>query len=69
MVEAYKPIYTVKEAAAVLKCNVSKMYELLNTGQIPYLILGQKKIRGSDLERFIEKYPAAVPGEGGDKNA
>lgn len=68
VVEAYKPIYTVKEAAAVLKCNASKMYELPNTGQIPYLILGQRKIRGSDLERFIEKYPTASPGkmEGGE---
>ena len=71
MVEAYKPLYTVKETAGVLKCNTAKVYELLNYGKIPYLILGQKKIRGSDLERFIEQYPAARPetnkrkGEGG----
>lgn len=30
----------------------------MNSGELPYLVLGSKKIRGSDLERFIEKYPA-----------
>ena len=62
MVEAYKPLYTVKQAAQIL----------MNTGQLPYLNLGQKKIRGSDLERFIEKYPTALPrddGKGGRVNA
>ena len=62
MVEAYKPLYTVKQAAQIL----------LTTGQLPYLNLGQKKIRGSDLERFIEKYPTALPrddGKGGRVNA
>ena len=43
-----------------------KVYELINTGQLPYLLLGQKKIRGSDLEQFIEKYPVAQPEEGGN---
>lgn len=62
MVEPYKPIYTVKEAAAVLKVNVNFVYDLINTNQLPYLLLGQKKIRGSDLENFISKYPAASPG-------
>lgn len=64
MVAPYQPLYTVKEAAKILKVNPSKVYELINSQQLPYLLLGQKKIRGSDLERFIEKYPAAQP-EGG----
>lgn len=59
MVEPYKPIYTVKEAAKVLKVNPSKVYELINTRRLPCLLLGQKKIRGSDLEQFIMKYPEA----------
>lgn len=63
MVAPYQPLYTVKEAAKILKVNPSKVYELINSSQLPYLLLGQKKIRGSDLERFIEKYPAAIPGE------
>ena len=57
MVEPYKQIYTVKEAAAVLRVNVNFIYELINTGKLPYLLLGQKKIRGTDLERFIKTYP------------
>lgn len=31
MVEPYKPIYTVKEAAGVLRVNPSKVYELIST--------------------------------------
>ena len=30
----------------------------MNRGELPYLVLGSKKIRGSDLERYIESYPA-----------
>ncbi len=64
MVEPYQPIYTVKEAAKVLRVNPSKVYEFINTGQLPYLLLGQKKIRGSDLERFIMNYPVEIPEKG-----
>ena len=51
MVEPYKPIYTV--------------YELISTKKLPSLLLGQRKIRGSDLERFIMTYPVAGIEEGG----
>lgn len=54
MVEPYKPLYTVKQAAAILLINASSVYELMNSGELPYLQLGSKKIRGSDLEHFIE---------------
>lgn len=56
MVEPYKPLYTVKQAAAILLTNVNAVYDLMNSGKLPYLNLGSKKIRGSDLERFIESY-------------
>lgn len=58
MVEPYKPIYTVKEVAGVLKVNPSKVYELIRAGKLICLRLGQIKIRGSDLEQFIMTYPA-----------
>lgn len=61
MVEPHKPLYTVKEAAKVLKVNPSKVYELINSRRLPYLLLGQKKIQGSGLERFILNYPEAFP--------
>ena len=58
MVEPYKPIYTVKEVAKILKVNPSKVYELIRAGKLICLRLGQTKIRGSDLEQFIMTYPA-----------
>ena len=65
MVEPYKPLYTAKQAAQILLINVTTVYELMNTGQLPYLILGKgngtRKIRGSDLERFIETQKPAEP--------
>ena len=65
MVEPYKPLYTAKQAAQILLINVSTVYELMNTGQLPYLILGKgngtRKIRGSDLDRFIETQKPAEP--------
>jgi len=63
----YKPIYTTKEAAEILATSRNTVGELLRKGKIPYLLLnGARKIRGSDLERFIESYPVAQPeGAGG----
>lgn len=63
MVKAYEPLYTVKEAAKVLKVNVSAVYRLINTTQLVGLRLGSVKVRGSDLERFLEQYPALNPEE------
>lgn len=57
MVEPYKPLYTVKEASKVLKVNPETVYNLINKGVLPSLRLGSMKIKGSDLEQFIEKYP------------
>ena len=60
MVAAYKPIYTVKEVAAILGTNVNYVYLLINTKELPSLrINNAKKIRGSDLERYIENLPVA----------
>lgn len=57
MIEPYKPLYTAPEVAKVLRININAVYDLMNKGKLPYLVLGSKKVRGSDLERFIEKYP------------
>lgn len=58
-VQEYKPIYSMKETAKLLQVSVNTVYGLLNSGEIPYLSLGAKKIRGSDLEAFIQSYPVA----------
>lgn len=63
MVKPYEPLYTVKEAAKLLRTNPATVYELINNNQLPGLKLGSTKIRGSDLEHFIEKYPAMEGGQ------
>ena len=62
MVTEYKPLYTVKEVSRVLQVSNITVYSLMNTGKLPYLLIGSKKVRGSDLERFIENYPAEKAG-------
>ena len=67
MIEPYKPLYTAKQTAQILLVNVATVYEMMNTGQLPYLILGKgngsRKVRGSDLERFIEGQKPQDPGK------
>lgn len=67
MVEPYKPLYTARQTAQILLVNVATVYEMMNTGQLPYLILGKgngsRKVRGSDLERFIEGQKPQEPGK------
>ena len=65
----YAPLYTVKEASRILKISVADTYNLMNIGKLPYLILGSKKVRGSDLERFIENYPTAEVMKREDSNS
>ena len=63
MVEPYKPLYTVEETATVLMTNTDTVYSLIRKGSLRALKLGMIKIRGSDLEQFIEDYPV-FQGEG-----
>lgn len=63
MVQPYKPIYTVKEVAELLCTNKNVVYAFLNSGRLPYLLInGSRKVRGTDLENFINKYPAELSG-------
>ncbi len=61
-VMVYKPLYTVSEVSKILQTNVSSVYDLMNRGELPYLKLGSRKVRGSDLEKFIENYPTEHAG-------
>lgn len=56
-VQTYKPLYTVKEVSKILQVSINSVYDLMNRGKLPYLQMGSKKVRGSDLEKFIETYP------------
>lgn len=57
MVQPYKPIYTVQEVADVLLSNKDFVYEEIRAGRLPALKLGRMKVRGSDLEHYIENLP------------
>lgn len=57
MVQPYKPLYTVLEVAEVLMVNCDFVNREINDGRLPALQLGRRKVRGSDLEQYIEKYP------------
>lgn len=66
MVQPYKPIYTVKEVAELLRTNRNAVYKILNCGDLPYLLInGSRKVRGTDLEKFINSYQTAEVGETG----
>jgi excisionase family DNA binding protein len=47
-------LYTVKEAAALLKCNENTVNSLINSGMLKCLILGRRKIPRAELLRFLE---------------
>lgn len=61
MIEPYKPLYKIKEAAAILLVSHNTVYEMIRKGELKALKLGDMKIRGTDLEAFIEKYPVCNP--------
>ena len=51
-----KLLYTVKETASVLGCNIHLVYDLINKGLLPAMKLGSLKIRLTSIEEFLEKY-------------
>lgn len=59
-VKEYEPLYTVKEAAKILKISVGNMYEIINKKEIPCLVIGSKKVRGRDLEAYINSVDREV---------
>ena len=54
MVEPYKPLYTVSEVSKILLINPNATRDLIRKGELKALKLGAMKIRGTDLEAFIE---------------
>lgn len=62
MVQEFKPLYTTKEVAQMLHVSPVTAYRLMNSGRLPYMVMGVKarRVKGSDLERFINDYPVAL---------
>ena len=59
----YQPIYKISEVGKVLKINASDVYTLINSGKLPYIVLGSKKVKGKDLEAFINSFPVGKEGK------
>ena len=49
-------IYTVPEVARYLKMSPSKVYNLVQTNEIPHLKIGRNvRIKQSDLDRWLDE--------------
>ena len=49
-------IFTIPEVAAYLKLSKSKVYHLVQTGQIPHIRIGKNvRVKEGDLNKWIEK--------------
>ena len=49
-------LYTVKEVAMLLKTNVDYVHKLRKAGLLPFLKLGQYKVRKQSLDVFLQTY-------------
>lgn len=49
-------LYTVKEVAELLKTNVDYVHKLRKARLLPFIKLGQYKVRKQALELFLETY-------------
>lgn len=49
-------LYTVKEVAELLKTNIDYVHKLRKAGILPFIKLGQYKVRKQSLEFFLERY-------------
>lgn len=47
-------LYTVKEAAELLKCNENTVNSLINSNMLQCIIIGRRKIPRAELLKFIE---------------
>jgi excisionase family DNA binding protein len=54
----------VSEACTRIGISRSKLYELLNEGEVPSVKIGRRRlIRVADLDRWLEALPSQTPGE------
>ncbi len=51
-----KRLYSVIEVSKMLGIGKTKVYELINNGQLPALKLGGLKVRSEAIDEFLEKY-------------
>lgn len=49
-------LYTASEVAKILKTKPEQVYKLMNSGLLPYMVLGRRKVRARTLEAFLAEY-------------
>lgn len=49
-------LYTVKEVAQLLKTNIDYVHKLRKARILPFVKIGQYKVRKQSLELFLEQY-------------
>lgn len=54
-------LYTVPEAAQVLRISKAHAYQLVKSGELPTLKLGRLKVTETALQEFVEKLQAEGP--------
>ena len=58
-------LLTIREAAAWLRCSATNVYALIDSGELPYICVGNSKgyrIDRRDLEAFVDARKVAKPG-------
>ena len=54
--ESTNILYTVKEAAGILKTNVAYVHRLRQSGKLRFIKIGQFKVRKETLENFLKEF-------------
>ena len=54
-------LYTVKDTAKLLGVSVNKVYELIQNGELKAFDLGHWKIKGEEINRYIDSLPEIRP--------
>lgn len=60
-----RDLLVAKEVALLLRVDVQRVYELTRTGQLPFILLGQRQYRWSRrvVERWLESGGSQNSGE------
>lgn len=57
-----RALLTLDEVADVLRCGRSTLYDLMKSGDLPYIkFLGTRRVEQSALEEFIARHRTAPP--------
>lgn len=52
--QEHSVLYTVKEVAAILKTNIDYVHKLRKSGLLPFIKIGQYKVRHESLMSFLK---------------